>query len=153
LAFCLQQKAADLRFKSGRRDFFFIFWFLISFLVASISCGALEFVLGASRSVYPREFVGLLRGEGDRVDEVLFLPSSTFGEGFSSFSPFMMPFDGSVVGSVHSHPSGSKRPSGQDLVFFSGRGGVHLIVAYPSRSLSDVACYDGSGELMNLGVF
>ena len=62
----------------------------------------------------------------------------------------MKPMDASIIGSAHSHPSGSYRPSDQDLQFFSRYGVVHLIARYPYKSIDDVAAYDGGGQRIPL---
>ncbi len=111
---------------------------------------ALDFILGASRKIYPNEFTALLRGGGDVIEEVLLMPGSMFGEDFASIRFDMKPIDASIIGSVHSHPSPSFRPSKQDLLFFAKAGYLHLVVKYPYRSLADVAAYDLSGSRLEL---
>lgn len=106
---------------------------------------ALEFILGVSRSLHPREFIGLLRAEGKTITEVIVLPGSLYGEGFSSYQPHMAPVDKTIVGSVHSHPGASNAPSHADLHFFSKKGGVNLIVKQPYQSLDDLEAYDNLG--------
>ena len=56
----------------------------------------------------------------------------------------MMPMDFSVVGTVHSHPSGNFMPSSTDLNHIFGR--VLMIVAFPFLSEKNVAIYDHNGE-------
>ena len=111
---------------------------------------ALELILGASRNLYPNEFIGLLRGKGDTIDEVLVLPGTLFGEGFAQVQLHMLPIDHSVIGSVHSHPGAVNRPSRQDLVLFGKTGRFHLIVRQPALSLGDVACYGRDGDRLEL---
>ena len=84
------------------------------------------------------------------IEEVLLMPASTFGSGFSSVRRYMLPIDRSVIGSVHSHPSGSKKPSREDLMSFGKRVGFHLIVGYPAESINDIVCYDGYGNRLPL---
>jgi proteasome lid subunit RPN8/RPN11 len=116
----------------------------------SIREAALELILGASRETYPREFIALLRGEGDLIEEVLVVPASVYGSGFSSLRRHMLPMDRSVIGSVHSHPSGNHAPSKGDLFSFGKRGGFHLIVRFPAQSIDDIACYDDEGNMLTL---
>ena len=89
----------------------------------------LEAILAASRNVFPREFIGLLGGNAKarQITEIVVLPAD-FGPDFSSIRLDLLPFDDSIVGSVHSHPSGSARPSRQDVSVFPKMGAVHLIV-------------------------
>ncbi|MBN2014880.1 MAG: Mov34/MPN/PAD-1 family protein [Candidatus Altiarchaeota archaeon] len=113
---------------------------------------ALEFILGVSRSTHPKEFTALLRGSPDVIKEVLLIPGSLFGENFASIRFDMKPFDSTIVGSVHSHPSTSYEPSNADRGFFSKTGFIHLIVKYPYKSIKDVAAYDLQGNRVDLGV-
>jgi proteasome lid subunit RPN8/RPN11 len=111
---------------------------------------ALELILGASRELRSREFIGLLRGEGDTITEVLVIPASLYGEGFAHMKWSMVPLDRTIVGSVHSHPSGDNRPSERDLIHFKKTGRIHLIVRQPAEGIEDVACYDRDGGLLAL---
>ena len=56
-----------------------------------------------------------------------------------------LPMTTSIIGTVHSHPGGSKRPSDADLLFFSKFGFVHAILGEPYRTI-DIAFYDKSGR-------
>ncbi|MFH1722062.1 MAG: Mov34/MPN/PAD-1 family protein [Candidatus Altiarchaeota archaeon] len=113
---------------------------------------ALEFILGVSSEIYPREFTAQLRAEGETITEVLVIPASTFGEGFATTRRDMIPFDKSIVGSVHSHPGGSFRPSQEDLRYFQKMGKIHLIVKNPYQGIEDIAAYDRNGERVELRI-
>jgi proteasome lid subunit RPN8/RPN11 len=114
--------------------------------------GVLELILHASRSSYPNEFAALLRGEGMRIKEALLLPGTLQGRRSASINLNMLPIDSRSIGSVHSHPSGNTHPSEADLLFFSKRGNVNLIVGYPYESLNDVSAYDSRGEGLGISV-
>lgn len=104
-------------------------------------------LLAYSRDMHPNEMILLLRGKvGDEieVDEVIIPPSAVHGQRFSLFQPYMIPFDTSILGIVHSHPSGTLRPSVHDLNHFYGR--IMMIVAYPYQSVEDIAVFDGKGQ-------
>jgi proteasome lid subunit RPN8/RPN11 len=62
----------------------------------------------------------------------------------------MMPMDFSVIGTMHSHPSGSLRPSNTDLNHFFGL--TLMIAAFPFENEANVAVYDRSGERLPLQV-
>jgi len=111
---------------------------------------ALELILGASRELYPREFIAMLRGEGDTITEILVIPESLYGEGFSSIRSYHIPLDKTIIGSVHSHPSRNNKPSEEDLIHFSQSGRIHLIVRQPALDIGDIACYDSTGRIMQL---
>lgn len=112
----------------------------------------MQFILAASRNIYPNEFMGLLRMEGDVITEVLVLPQSIWGESFASISSAHIPIDNTIVGSVHSHPSPNNRPSETDLVEFGRSGAIHMIAGYPYRGMGDIACYDHSGNKVGIEV-
>ena len=114
--------------------------------------GVLELILHASRSSYPNEFAALLRGEGMRIKEALPLPGNMQGRRSAPINLNMLPIDSRAIGSVHSHPSGNTRPSEADLLFFSKRGNVNLIVGSPYQSLQDVSVYDSGGEELEIRV-
>jgi len=111
---------------------------------------ALELILGASRELYPREFNGQLRMEGDTITEVLVIPKSVWGKGFAQTRMDFIPIDETIQGSVHSHPSERNTPSKADLRYFKKKGRVHLIVAQPAQSITDIAAYDREGNTVEL---
>jgi proteasome lid subunit RPN8/RPN11 len=113
---------------------------------------ALEFMLNMARNMYPREFIGLLReNKRKEIYEVLLLPRSTYGRGFSSLDHYMVPYTVKYAGSVHSHPTPNPRPSAGDLLSFSRTGGIHIIVAYPFNE-SSFAVYNLKGEQLEFEV-
>ena len=118
--------------------------------MVSIRREALEFMLGASRELYPKEFIGLLRGEGDTVTEVIVVPASLYGEGFAQVRWMHVPIDKSIIGSVHSHPTGNNKPSKTDLMYFSKSGRIHFIIKHPHQTINDIACYHHDGTPQKL---
>jgi proteasome lid subunit RPN8/RPN11 len=62
----------------------------------------------------------------------------------------MLPMDFSIVGTVHSHPSGNLTPSNADLnhVF----GVVLMIVGFPFTDERNVAVYNRNGEKLTLKI-
>jgi len=110
-------------------------------------------ILSFARERHPNEIVLLLRGEikdsDVQINEFLLPPFGTSGRGFAEFRPHMLPIDFSVVGTVHSHPSGSTRPSSMDLNHFYAR--VMVIVAYPYTEGS-VAAFNSKGEALLLSI-
>jgi len=78
------------------------------------------------------------------IDNLLIPPLATHGLGFSGFPRGMIPFDLSIMGIVHSHPSGALIPSVQDLNHFYGK--IMAITAYPFRSYSDIAVFNNHGD-------
>ncbi|MEM3525882.1 MAG: Mov34/MPN/PAD-1 family protein [Candidatus Jordarchaeaceae archaeon] len=109
-------------------------------------------VLEACRNVYPHEFIGLLRAEEGVITEIILPPASVYGKGLAEFRPHMLPFDLSIVGSIHSHPSGSGEPSTQDLNSMFNFGLVHIIVTFPYTSYQDLHVYDKKGKPLELEI-
>ncbi|UCB59608.1 MAG: Mov34/MPN/PAD-1 family protein [Candidatus Bathyarchaeota archaeon] len=114
----------------------------------------LQAILQSAKAVYPRETVLLLRGKAKKetieVTDFIIPPLASHGRGFSSFPAHMLPIDFSVVGSVHSHPSGVKLPSVEDLNRSFGK--IMMIVAYPFEGEDNVAVYSSSGEKIVLKI-
>ncbi len=113
---------------------------------------ALEVLLEAARNAHPREALFLLRGKREKdaivVEDLVIPPLATHGRGFAEFPLQMLPFDTKLVGSAHSHPSGSLRPSIEDL---DACFGVVLILAYPYVLGSTVA-YDPKGRRVEIEI-
>ncbi len=111
----------------------------------------LRSILAWARERHPNEIVLLLRGQVDkgvaRVDEFLFPPYASGGRGFAQFPAHILPIDFSVIGTAHSHPAGSPRPSPTDLNKFYGK--VMMIVAYPYRE-DCVGANDSRGESLKI---
>jgi proteasome lid subunit RPN8/RPN11 len=114
----------------------------------------LDTIFEGAKRLYPKESILLLRGRKTKniivVTDLLVPPLASYGRGFAHIPLHMMPMDFSVVGTVHSHPSGNFMPSSTDLNHFFGR--VLMIVAFPFLSEKNVAIYGHSGERLILDV-
>jgi proteasome lid subunit RPN8/RPN11 len=123
-------------------------------VTVSIPSELLETILEGARQLYPRESFLLLRGKKSknviRVSDLVVAPFAVHGRGFASYSAHMLPMDFSVVGTVHSHPSGNIRPSYVDLNHMMGR--ILMIVGYPFMDERNVAVYGSDGETLTLNV-
>ncbi|MGC8936207.1 MAG: Mov34/MPN/PAD-1 family protein [Candidatus Methanomethylicaceae archaeon] len=99
------------------------------------------------KDVHPRENIMLIRGKvrGNvaEVTEFLIPPFSTYGEGFSGFPTFMIPFDLSIIGIAHSHPGGNPSPSIEDLNNFYGK--IMIIAAHPYQEWT-IEAYNSKAE-------
>ena len=108
----------------------------------------------SARALHPRETIFLLRGKTTKntfnVTELIIPPAATYGRGFSAFPMHMLPFDFSLVGTVHSHPSGNLTPSPEDLNRSFGK--VIVIVAFPYQRIDNLAAYSRDGKRLNLQV-
>jgi len=114
----------------------------------------LELIFECAKSTYPNEFGGLLRVDMERKDtiiELVMLPGTISGETHAIFKLHMLPIDFSIVGTVHSHPSYSARPSGADLQLFNKHGKVHIIAATP-YNITSWKAYNQRGDELDLKV-
>jgi len=119
--------------------------------IFAIERGALEFILGASRSRHPQEFAAVLRAKNGVITEILWPPETISSSRSAVMKLHMMPIDPSACGTAHSHPSGSASPSQEDLMLFAKYGRVHIIVASPYDEHSWRA-YDHNGTKIELKV-
>ena len=112
----------------------------------------LQAVFETARRLYPREMVLLLRGEKKRnmvkISELIIPPLATYGSGFANIPLHMLPMDFSIVGTVHSHPSGNLTPSTADLNHVFGI--ILMIVGFPFADERNVAVYNRRGEKLTL---
>jgi proteasome lid subunit RPN8/RPN11 len=119
--------------------------------VYAISRDALTMINEAAIETYPNEFLAALKAEEGVITELVVLPGTIQGDSHSIMHTHMLPIDYSVVGTIHSHPGHSNRPSDADLQFFSHFGGVHLITCLPYDETSWRA-YDSNGRKVSLQV-
>ena len=119
-----------------------------------IPSNILDAVYAGAKELYPRESFLLLRGKKSKgvicVTDLVLAPFAVHGEGEVHFNPYMFSGDFSLVGTVHSHPSGNISPSHVDLNYFFGR--VLLIVGYPYEGKSCIAAYDSNGDKVPIEV-
>ncbi len=114
----------------------------------------LNLIFECAKSSFPNEFGGLLRVDTESKDtiiEVIILPGTISGDSHAIFQMHMRPIDFSIVGTVHSHPSPSARPSDADLHLFSKYGKIHIIAASPFNEESWKA-YDYSGKEVEVAI-
>ena len=120
----------------------------------SIPRDLLDTILVGAKQLYPRESFLLLRGKKHKdlvtISDLLVAPFAVHGHGFASYPSHMLPMDFSIVGTVHSHPSGNTWPSSVDLNHLFGR--VLMIVGYPYADERCVAVYGSDGQKLTLNV-
>ena len=108
----------------------------------------LDAIYAGAKQLYPRESFLLLRGKKSkgviRVSDLVLAPFAVHGLNSAHFNPYMLPADFSIVGTVHSHPSGNISPSHVDLNYFFGR--ILMIVGPPFEGAACVAVYDSNGD-------
>jgi proteasome lid subunit RPN8/RPN11 len=119
-----------------------------------IPSNILEAIYAGAKELYPRESFLLLRGKKSKniiyVTDLVLAPFAIHGKGEVHFNSFMFLGDLSLVGTVHSHPSGNNSPSNTDLNYFFGR--ILMIVGYPYEGQNCIAAYDSNGDKLPLEI-
>ena len=123
-------------------------------ITVSMSAEMLEAIFEGARHLYPKETILMLRGkkkkDAIRIVDLVIPPLATYGHGFANYPLHLLPMDFSLVGTVHSHPSGNKTPSDVDFNHFFGR--IMMIVGYPYATEKDAAVYNAQGEKLKLEI-
>jgi proteasome lid subunit RPN8/RPN11 len=119
----------------------------------SLKKDVLDGILSFCKMNHPNEGILILRGKSKSgniiVDSLVIPPFSHSGPTFAGFPHSFLPFDLSYVGVVHSHPTGSARPSITDMHNFFGL--VSLIVKSPYED-EDVFAWDSNGNSIKLTI-
>jgi proteasome lid subunit RPN8/RPN11 len=114
----------------------------------------LEAIYAGAKQLYPRESFLLLRGKKHKsvikITDLVLAPFAVHGHGFANFNPYMFSGDFSLVGTVHSHPSGNISPSHVDMNYFFGR--ILMIVGYPFEGHSCIAAYDSNADRLPIEI-
>ena len=119
-----------------------------------ISRSATNGIISYSKALHPNEAILILQGKITReqviIEGLVIPPFALSGPYYSGYSNFYLPSDSSYVGSAHSHPGGSNRPSLEDLNrgFY---GAVSIIISHPYED-STIAAYDQSGNRLELKI-
>ena len=121
------------------------------FMEVRVDREVLESVIYYSKKAYPNEFLAFFDGKiKDKIlyiTGLIFLPGETCETG-AVIHTELMPMNTKYMGSVHSHPGPSARPSDADLKTFSKNGYFHMIVCLP-YSLETFKSYDRYGQHMD----
>jgi proteasome lid subunit RPN8/RPN11 len=122
--------------------------------VVTIDDDLMAAILEGAKRLYPKETIMLLRGKRSRelvtISDLVVPPLANYGRGYATVPLHMLPMDFSIIGTVHSHPSGNPNPSHADLNHSIGV--ILMIVAFPFMSQENVAVYDRSGNRLILEV-
>ncbi len=106
-----------------------------------------------SKTWHPNEGILILQGENkkDRVliNGLVIPPFSSHGPYYSGFPMNELPMDLSYIGTAHSHPSGSNRPSLEDLNHFYGM--ISIIICHPYQ-YENIAAYDRDGNNLDIAI-
>ena len=110
-------------------------------------------IITYAKSWHPQEGILILQGKirrGEIVVEGLIIPPfSLHGPYYSGFSGYELPFDLSYIGTAHSHPSGSNKPSLEDLNNYYGL--VSIIISYPYED-NTIGAFDRDGKNMEIKI-
>ena len=116
--------------------------------IVHIPSNILDAIYAGAKNLYPRESFLLLRGKKNKgiisITDLVLAPFAVHREGEVHFNPYMFGGDYSLVGTIHSHPSGNVLPSHVGLNYFFGR--ILMIVGYPFEGKSCIAAYDSNGD-------
>ena len=119
-----------------------------------ISRSVVDGIISYSKSLHPNEAILILQGkttpEQIVVEGLVIPPFASSGPYYSGFSNYHLPFDNSYIGSVHSHPGGSNKPSLEDLNrgFY---GAVSIIISHPYDE-GTIAAYDRNGNELQITI-
>jgi proteasome lid subunit RPN8/RPN11 len=113
----------------------------------------IDSVITYAKSWHPNEGILILQGKKEknviRITGLIIPPFSSHGPYYSGFPVYELPFDLSYIGTIHSHPSGSNRPSLEDLNHFFGF--VSLIICYPYDD-GNIGAFDRNGIKMDVEI-
>ncbi|MBI5398551.1 Mov34/MPN/PAD-1 family protein [Candidatus Woesearchaeota archaeon] len=106
-----------------------------------------------ARDCHPKEFLAFLGGSVKNktlvIDKLLYQVYHASED--SAFPEMHLPTLSGCVGSVHSHPGASNRPSDADLHFFDKNPGIHLIIKEPYKP-HHVMAYDSKGRKISFKI-
>ena len=114
---------------------------------------AADGIITYSKTRHPNEAILVLQGKKDKdeivINGLIIPPFSMSGPFYSGFPVYDLPFDLSYIGTAHSHPGGSNRPSLDDLNHFYGM--VSIIISHPYED-ETIAAYDRNGNSLELRI-
>lgn len=115
--------------------------------VVILTRNVIDGIISYSKMHHPYEAILILEGNRKKgeiyINNLVIPPFSIHGPFYSSFLINELPFDLKYVGTAHSHPSGTSRPSVEDLNHFYGL--ISIIICYPYNEL-DIHAYNSSGK-------
>src|ERR1044071_851863 len=113
----------------------------------AITRQAADGIITYSKAKHPNEAILVLQGASKKdhilIDRLVIPPFAMSGPFYSGFPVHDLPFDLSYLGTVHSHPGGSNKPSLEDLNHFFGI--VSLIISHPYEDDS-LGAFDRNGH-------
>jgi proteasome lid subunit RPN8/RPN11 len=114
---------------------------------------AADGIITYSKTHHPNEAILVLQGKKDKdeivINGLIIPPFSMSGPYYSGFPVYDLPFDLSYIGTAHSHPGGSNRPSLDDLNHYYGM--VSIIISHPYED-ETIGAYDRNGNSLELRI-
>ena len=108
-------------------------------------------IFGLCQEHHPNEILGLLRMDGNMITEFILPPGALTSTSSGVFFPNRIPFDLSIKGTVHSHPTGNPNPSPTDLESIFKKMQFHLIIGYP-YNVKKTKSFDMNGNEIDFEV-
>ena len=108
-------------------------------------------LLNAAKKSYPNEFICFLGGsvKKEEITEFVFLPNESDTHS-ASVNALSIPFDDTIIGSLHSHPNSTSIPSNADKKLFT-KYHVNLILGYPFL-IENIGAYDKNSANINVNL-
>ncbi len=110
-----------------------------------IKGSVIEDLLIGAKASYPKEFASLLGGnKKEEIIEEFVVPQMETGINFADVNLLAVPFDETIIGSIHSHPNGRPVPSSADKRFFT-RYFINAIIGWPFKK-ENIKFYSANGK-------
>jgi len=110
-------------------------------------------IITYSKARHPNEAILVLQGKNSKeeivIDRLVIPPFSMSGPYYSGFPVHDLPFDLSYIGTAHSHPGGSNKPSLEDLNHFFGV--ISIIISHPYED-ETIGAFDRNGNTLELKI-
>ena len=129
--------------------------------IIGISAGTMRTIQNMAENSHPDEFLAILvttpaedlpisQSSGEVITDLQIPPGAKSNKTSVRFNDTYSPINNDTIGSVHSHPNGSQRPSQEDLSMFN-KGILHIIIGAPYESNTWKA-YNSNGTQVQLDV-
>jgi proteasome lid subunit RPN8/RPN11 len=114
---------------------------------------AADGIITWSKTHHPNEAILVLQGRTTKdqiiVDGLVIPPFAESGPFYSGFAVHDLPYTIPHIGTAHSHPDSSNRPSLEDLNYFSGF--VSIIISHPYED-ETLGAYDRNGNSLEIKI-
>jgi proteasome lid subunit RPN8/RPN11 len=114
---------------------------------------AADGIITYAKTWHPNEGILILQGKSNKqqilIHGLIIPPFSSHGPYYSGFPTYDLPFDLSYIGTAHSHPGASNRPSLEDLNNYYGL--VSIIISHPYTD-ETIGAFDRNGNEMQLEI-